>query len=79
MLFVNFHHCFQNSQDYIAVKIVSFLPLYRGFHREGDHFAVEREGQVEKEVIFLHSKNNFDTKIVGKKPSVEYDCGDKAD
>ena len=72
MLFVNFHHCFQNSQDYIAVKIVSFLPLYRGFHTEGDHFPVEGEGGSGREGSdFSAFKSNFDTKIVGTK----LECG----
>ena len=76
---VNFHHCFPNCQDFIAVKIVSFLPLYRGFHTEGAHFPVEREGRVKKEVIFLHLKVILIQKLLEQKPSVEYEWRDKAD
>ena len=67
---VNFHHCFPNCQDFIAVKIVSFLPLYRGFHTEWVHFSV---GRVKKEVIFLHLKVILIQKLLEQKPSVEYE------
>ena len=69
---VNFHHCFPNCQDFIAVKIVSFLPLYPGFHTEGVHFSVGTSGGSGQEGSdFSAFKSNFDTTIVGTKP----ECG----